>query len=130
MEDEQIHDRIEYFVAEEQELYERGAEGGLTDSEHRRLESIKSVSISAGTCSVSVVRSERPVMSQALHVFATPAAKRATSSDRWHFARSLDSRRAVSPLWPRRSRLQRRHAGAAEHKSVRSQICCPRTSPA
>jgi hypothetical protein len=40
MEDEQIHDRIEHFVAEEQELYERGAEGRLTDSEHRRLESI------------------------------------------------------------------------------------------
>jgi hypothetical protein len=41
MEDERIHDRIEQLVAEEHELYERGAEGGLTDSEHRRLESIK-----------------------------------------------------------------------------------------
>jgi hypothetical protein len=41
MADEQIHSRIEELVAEEQELYERGAEGGLSDSEHRRLESIK-----------------------------------------------------------------------------------------
>jgi hypothetical protein len=41
MEDENIHNRIEQLVAEEHELYERGAEGGLSDSEHRRLESIK-----------------------------------------------------------------------------------------
>jgi hypothetical protein len=41
MEDDQIHNRIEQLVAEEQELYERGAEGGLSESEHRRLESIK-----------------------------------------------------------------------------------------
>ncbi len=41
MEDEGIHNRIEQLVAEEQQLFERGAEGGLSDSEHRRLESIK-----------------------------------------------------------------------------------------
>jgi len=41
MEDDQIHNRIEQLVAEEQELYERGAGGGLDESEHRRLESIK-----------------------------------------------------------------------------------------
>jgi hypothetical protein len=41
MEDEGIHDRIEQLVAEEHELYERGAEGGLSENEHRRLESIK-----------------------------------------------------------------------------------------
>jgi Protein of unknown function (DUF2630) len=41
MEDERIHNRIEQLVAEEQELYERGAEGALTESEHRQLESIK-----------------------------------------------------------------------------------------
>jgi len=41
MEDEGIHNRIEELVAEEHELYERGAEGGLSDSEHRRLESIQ-----------------------------------------------------------------------------------------
>jgi hypothetical protein len=41
MEDEAIHSRIEELVAEEQELYERGAEGGLNESEHRRLETIK-----------------------------------------------------------------------------------------
>jgi hypothetical protein len=41
MEDEGIHNRIEQLVAEEHELYERGAEGGLTDSEQRRLGSIK-----------------------------------------------------------------------------------------
>jgi uncharacterized protein DUF2630 len=41
MEDGQIHERIEQLVAEEQELYERGAGGGLSDSDHRRLESIK-----------------------------------------------------------------------------------------
>jgi Protein of unknown function (DUF2630) len=41
MEDEGIHTRIEDLVAEEHELYERGAEGGLSESEHRRLESIK-----------------------------------------------------------------------------------------
>ncbi len=41
--DEQIHNRIEQLVAEEQELYERGADGGLglSASEHNRLESIK-----------------------------------------------------------------------------------------
>ena len=41
MEDEGIHNRIEQLVAEEHQLYERGAEGGLSESEHRRLESIK-----------------------------------------------------------------------------------------
>jgi hypothetical protein len=42
MADEQIHNRIEELVAEEQELYERaGEESGLSDSEHRRLDSIK-----------------------------------------------------------------------------------------
>ena len=41
MDDAEIHDRIEQLVGEEQELYERGAEGGLSDSEHRRLESIQ-----------------------------------------------------------------------------------------
>jgi hypothetical protein len=41
MEDEALHNRIEQLVAEEHELYERGAEGGLSESEHRRLESIK-----------------------------------------------------------------------------------------
>jgi hypothetical protein len=41
MDDERIHERIEQLVGEEHELYERGAEGGLNDAEHRRLESIK-----------------------------------------------------------------------------------------
>ena len=41
MEDEGVHNRIEQLVAEEHDLYERGAEGGLSESEHRRLESIK-----------------------------------------------------------------------------------------
>jgi hypothetical protein len=41
MEDERIHSRIEQLVAEEHELYERGAQGGLNESDHRRLESIK-----------------------------------------------------------------------------------------
>ena len=41
MEDERIHERIEQLVAEEHELYERGAEGGLSESEHRRLEAVK-----------------------------------------------------------------------------------------
>jgi Protein of unknown function (DUF2630) len=41
MADEGIHSRIEQLVAEEHELYERGAEGGLNEAEHRRLESIK-----------------------------------------------------------------------------------------
>jgi Protein of unknown function (DUF2630) len=42
MEDQGVHNRIEQLVAEEHELYERaGSEGGLTESEHRRLESIK-----------------------------------------------------------------------------------------
>jgi hypothetical protein len=40
MDDNEIHSRIEQLVAEEHELYERGAEGGLSESEHRRLESI------------------------------------------------------------------------------------------
>lgn len=41
MADEEIHERIEQLVAEEHELFERGAQGGLSDSEHRRLESIQ-----------------------------------------------------------------------------------------
>jgi len=41
MEDEGIHSRIEQLVGEEHELYERAAEGGLTETEHRRLDSIK-----------------------------------------------------------------------------------------
>ena len=41
MADEGIHERIEQLVAEEHELYERGAEGGLSEAEHSRLESIK-----------------------------------------------------------------------------------------
>ena len=36
-----IHNRIEELVGEEQELFRRGAEGGLNEGEHRRLESIK-----------------------------------------------------------------------------------------
>jgi hypothetical protein len=41
MEDDRIHSQIEQLVAQEHELYELGAEGGLSESEHRRLESIK-----------------------------------------------------------------------------------------
>jgi hypothetical protein len=42
MADDQIHNRIEELVAEEHDLYERaGEEGGLTESERRRLDSIK-----------------------------------------------------------------------------------------
>ncbi len=41
MADNEIHERIEQLVAEEHELYERGAQGGLSDKEHRRLESIQ-----------------------------------------------------------------------------------------
>jgi hypothetical protein len=41
MADDQIHNRIEELVAEEHELYDRAAEGALSESEHRRLESIK-----------------------------------------------------------------------------------------
>jgi Protein of unknown function (DUF2630) len=39
--DDEIHDRIEQLVAEEQELYQRGTGGGLSGSEHNRLESIR-----------------------------------------------------------------------------------------
>ena len=41
MADEGIHTRIEELVAEEHELHERGADGGLSESEHRRLDTIK-----------------------------------------------------------------------------------------
>ena len=41
MDDAGIHESIERLVTEEQELYERGAGGGLSQSEHQRLESIK-----------------------------------------------------------------------------------------
>jgi hypothetical protein len=41
MDDAQVHERIEQLVAEEQELYERGAGGGLDEGEHNRLESIR-----------------------------------------------------------------------------------------
>jgi Protein of unknown function (DUF2630) len=41
MADEQIHDRIEELVTEEQELYGRVGEGGLSAQEHNRLESIR-----------------------------------------------------------------------------------------
>jgi Protein of unknown function (DUF2630) len=41
MADEEIHNRIEQLVAEEQELYGRVGEGGLNADEHNRLESIR-----------------------------------------------------------------------------------------
>jgi hypothetical protein len=41
MDETEIHSRIEQLVGEEQELYERGAEGGLSETDHRRLDSIK-----------------------------------------------------------------------------------------
>ena len=41
MADEQIHNRIEELVAEEQELYARVGEGGMSANEHNRLESIR-----------------------------------------------------------------------------------------
>ena len=41
MDDERIHERIEQLVAEEHELFQRGGEGALNDTEHHRLESIK-----------------------------------------------------------------------------------------
>jgi hypothetical protein len=40
MQDEEIHNRIEQLVAEEHKLYERSVQGGLSENEHRRLESI------------------------------------------------------------------------------------------
>jgi hypothetical protein len=36
-----IHSQIEQLVAEEHELYRRAGEGVLSESEHRRLESIE-----------------------------------------------------------------------------------------
>ena len=41
MADEGIHNRIEELVAEEHDLYARAADGGLSEAEHGRLESIK-----------------------------------------------------------------------------------------
>jgi hypothetical protein len=41
MADEQLHDRIEKLVAEEHDLYSKVGEGGLSSTEHNRLESIK-----------------------------------------------------------------------------------------
>jgi Protein of unknown function (DUF2630) len=41
MDDEQIHDRIEQLVAEEHELHTRATGLGLSESEDRRLESIR-----------------------------------------------------------------------------------------
>ena len=41
MADERVHDRIEQLVAEEQDLYQRGAEGGLSPGDHQRLAGIK-----------------------------------------------------------------------------------------
>jgi hypothetical protein len=41
MDDEQIHERIEQLVGEEQELYARATGAGLSETEDRRLESIR-----------------------------------------------------------------------------------------
>src|SRR3954467_11416487 len=41
MADEQLHDRIEKLVAEEHDLHSKVGEGGLSSTEHNRLESIK-----------------------------------------------------------------------------------------
>jgi hypothetical protein len=41
MDDQTIHNRIEELVAEEQHLYDLGAEGGLNESEHKRLEEVQ-----------------------------------------------------------------------------------------
>ena len=40
MEDERIRDRIEELVAEEHRLLDAGADGGLTEGEHARLETV------------------------------------------------------------------------------------------
>jgi hypothetical protein len=41
MDDQTIHNRIEELVAEEHHLHELGAEGGLNESERRRLEEVQ-----------------------------------------------------------------------------------------
>jgi hypothetical protein len=41
MDDQTIHNRIEELVAEEHELYELGAEGGLSESQHKRLDEVQ-----------------------------------------------------------------------------------------
>jgi hypothetical protein len=41
MDDSRVKERIEALVAEEHELFERGAGGGLDETEHARLETIK-----------------------------------------------------------------------------------------
>ena len=41
MTDEGIHNRIEELVADEHDLFARAAADGLSDDEHRRLESVK-----------------------------------------------------------------------------------------
>jgi hypothetical protein len=41
MDEQTIHNRIEELVAEEQHLYELGAQGGLNESEHKRLEEVQ-----------------------------------------------------------------------------------------
>ena len=80
MEDEQVHNQIEQLVAEEQELYERGAQGGLNDSEHRRLESIKVGLDQAWDFFVSVARSVRRATTQTPRDSATRRSSSATNS--------------------------------------------------
>jgi uncharacterized protein DUF2630 len=41
MDESEVQVRIERLVGEEQELYERAAEGGLSERDNRRLDSIK-----------------------------------------------------------------------------------------
>jgi len=82
MEDAEIHNRIEQLVAEEHEFYERGAQGGLNESEHRRLESIKVALDQCWDLSDSVVRSARPVTIRPPPVSVTRTSSSATSSER------------------------------------------------
>jgi hypothetical protein len=81
MEDDQVHTRIEQLVAEEHELYERAAGGGLNEREHLRLDAIKVGLDQSWICSASVARSARRATTRPPPMFVTRTLSSAMSSD-------------------------------------------------
>ena len=80
MDDAQIHSSIEQLVAEEHELWERGAAGTATDEDGAGSRRSSSRSTSSGICFASDVPSVSPVVIPTWPTCGRRTSSRATSS--------------------------------------------------
>jgi Protein of unknown function (DUF2630) len=96
MDDEQIHDRMEQLVAEEHELHTRATGVGLSESEDRRLESIRVSLDQAWDSCASGVRCGSPAGIPTMPRFVTRRSSSATSSS-YDFSGRRPSRRSTAP---------------------------------